>query len=177
MHIVKYGNGHFKTGAQIAVENSGQLPMPTTVQVKFKDGTEQMVKLPIEVWKRNKEWTFKIDSNKEIDMVKLDPNSKIPDVDAKNNTWTSAQAKPMEKINIKDFTGTYGSKDLPLKITFTEKDNKLYAQATGQQAFPLEYTGDNTFTFEMAQISMIFSKDKKTITFNQGGKEFKFTKE
>jgi hypothetical protein len=174
---VKYVNGDFKNGAQVTVENIGQLPMPTTVQVKFKDGTEKMVKLPIEVWKRNKEWTFKVDSNKEIEQVKLDPNAQIPDVNSQNNLWTSAQAKPVEKINLKDFTGVYGSKELPLKITFTEKDNKLYAQATGQQAFPLEYTGSNTFTFEMAQISMTFSQDKKSITFNQAGKEFKCTKE
>ncbi|KAA0126633.1 M1 family metallopeptidase [Chryseobacterium sp. SN22] len=174
---VKYINGDFKNGAQITVENIGQLPMPTTLQVKFRDGTEKIVELPIEVWKRNKEWTFKLDSSKEIEQVKLDPNSQVPDVNSQNNLWTSAQAKPMEKINIKDFTGVYGSKELPLKITFTEKDSKLYAQATGQQAFPLEYTGSNTFTFEMAQISMTFSQDKKIITFNQGGKEFKFTKE
>jgi len=174
---VKYINEDFKNGAQITVENLGQLPMPTTIQVKFKDGTEQMVKLPVEIWKRNKEWTFKLDSNKEIDQVKLDPNSQIPDVDSKNNLWTSAQAIPAEKINIKEFTGTYGSKDLPIKITFTEKDNQLYGQATGQPAFPLEYVGDSTFTFEQAQISMVYSKDKKTIAFTQGGKEFKFIKE
>ncbi|GAA5094062.1 M1 family metallopeptidase [Chryseobacterium ginsengisoli] len=174
---VKYVNGDFKNGAQITVENIGQLPMPTTVQVKFKDGTEQIVKLPIEVWKRNKEWTFKVDSNKEIDQVKLDPNSQIPDVDSKNNLWTSSQATPAEKINIKDFTGTYGSKDLPIKIVFTEKNNQLYGQGTGQPEFALEYAGNNTFTFEQAQISMTFSLDKKTITFKQGTREFKFNKE
>jgi hypothetical protein len=86
---VKYVNGDFKNGAQITVENLGQLPMPTTVQVRFKDGTEQIVKLPVEVWKRNTEWTFKIDSTKEIAQVKLDPNSQIPDVNPKNNTWSS----------------------------------------------------------------------------------------
>ena len=32
--------------------------MPTTVQVKFKDGSTQIVKIPVEVWKRNKTWTF-----------------------------------------------------------------------------------------------------------------------
>jgi hypothetical protein len=174
---VKYVNGDFKNGAQITVENIGQLPMPTTVQVKFKDGTEQIVKLPIEIWKRNKEWTFKTNSTKEIDQVKLDPKSEIPDVNSQNNTWTSGDVKTAEKINVKDFTGTYGSKDIPLKITFSEKNNQLYGQATGQGEFPLEYTGNNTFTFEQAQISMTFSQDKKTITFNQGGREFKFTKE
>ncbi|EJL68030.1 M1 family metallopeptidase [Chryseobacterium populi] len=174
---VKYINGDFKNGAQITVENLGQLPMPTTVQVKFKDGTTQISKVPVEVWKRNTEWTFKINSNKEIDEVKLDPNGQIPDVNAKNNLWTSAQAVAVEKINPKDFTGTYGSKDIPIKLTFLEKNGQLFGQAKGQQEFPLEYTGDNKFTFEQAEITIVFSKDKKTINFTQGGREFKFTKE
>ncbi|WP_050009556.1 M1 family aminopeptidase [Flavobacterium sp. B17] len=91
---VKYVNGDFKNGAQITVENIGQLPVPTTVQITFKDGTKQTVKLPIEVWKRNTEWTFRLDSAKEIDEVKLDPASQIPDINITNNTWTSADAKP-----------------------------------------------------------------------------------
>lgn len=174
---VKYVNGDFKNGVQITVENLGQLPMPTTVQLKFKDGTEQVVKLPVEIWKRNTEWTFKVDSTKEIAEVKLDPKSEIPDVNPKNNTWSSADAKMVEKINVKDFTGTFGSKDLPVKLKFTEKNSQLFGQATGQPEFALEYAGNNTFTFEQAQISMTFSQDKKSISFNQGGREFKFTKE
>lgn len=83
---VQYVNGNFKNGVQITVENIGQLPMPTTVQLKFKDGTAQTVNIPVEVWKRNTEWTFKVDSNKEIDEVKLDPNSVVPDVNLENNS-------------------------------------------------------------------------------------------
>lgn len=174
---VKYVNGDFKSGAQITVENLGQLPMPTTVQVKFKDGTEQIVKLPVEIWKRNTEWTFKLDSSKEINEVRLDPASQIPDVNSKNNSWSSADAVPVEKINVKDFAGTYGNKEIGLKLTFKEKDNQLFGQAAGQQEFPLEYVGNSTFTFDQAQISMVYSKDKKTIAFTQGGREFKFIKE
>jgi hypothetical protein len=83
---VQYVNGNFKNGVQITVENIGQLPMPATVQLKFKDGTAQIVNIPVEVWKRNKEWTFKVDSNKELDEVKLDPNSVVPDVNLENNS-------------------------------------------------------------------------------------------
>ncbi|WP_126653423.1 M1 family metallopeptidase [Chryseobacterium aureum] len=83
---VQYVNGNFKNGVQITVENIGQLPMPTTVQLKFKDGTAQTVSIPVEVWKRNTEWTFKVDSNKEIDEVKLDPNSVVPDINLENNS-------------------------------------------------------------------------------------------
>lgn len=174
---VKYINGDFKNGAQVTVENIGQLPMPTTVQVKFKDGTKQIIQLPIELWKRNTEWTFKVDSNKEIDEVKLDPNSQIPDINVKNNSWSSAQAKPAEKIDPKEFAGIFGSKEVPLKITFSEKNGQLFGKAGGQSEFPLEYIGDNTFTFDQATISIVFSKDKKTITFKQGEREFKFTRE
>ncbi|MGG7440695.1 M1 family metallopeptidase [Chryseobacterium arthrosphaerae] len=87
---VKYINGDFKNGVRITVENLGQLPMPTTVQVKFKDGTSKTVKIPVEVWKRNTEWTFKVDSGKEIDEVKLDPASVVPDINPKNNSMTPA---------------------------------------------------------------------------------------
>lgn len=82
----KYIDGDFKKGAQITVENIGQLPVPTTVQLKFKDGTAKNVKIPIEVWKRNTEWTFNVDSDKEITEVKLDPDSQIPDTNLKNNS-------------------------------------------------------------------------------------------
>ena len=74
-------------GTQITVENIGQLPMPTTVLVTFKDGTSQTIKLPVEVWKRNTEWTFQVDSAKEVTQVKLDPASRIPDINVKNNIW------------------------------------------------------------------------------------------
>ncbi len=84
---VKPVNGNFGNGAQITVENIGQLPMPTTVLISFKDGTTETVKLPVEVWKRNTEWTFQIDSTKEVIQVKLDPKSIVPDINPKNNVW------------------------------------------------------------------------------------------
>jgi hypothetical protein len=174
---VKPFNGDYKNGAQITVENIGQLPMPTTVEVKFKDGTTQIVKLPVEVWKRNTEWTFKVNSTKEVTDVKLDPASGIPDINSKNNVWTSAQAVPVEKVNMKEFAGTFGNKEVPLKLTFTEKSGQLYGQATGQPEFPLEYLGQNKFSFEQADLSLTFSADKKSIDFSQGGRAFKFTKE
>ena len=174
---VKPFNGDYKNGAQITVENIGQLPMPTTVEVKFKDGTTQIVKLPVEVWKRNTEWTFKVNSTKEVTDVKLDPASGIPDINSKNNVWTSAQAVPVEKVNMKEFAGTFSNKEVPLKLTFTEKAGQLYGQATGQPEFPLEYLGQNKFSFEQADLSVTFSADKKSIDFSQGGRAFKFTKE
>lgn len=174
---VKYVNGDFKNGALVTVENIGQLPMPTTVQVKYKDGTKQIVKIPVEVWKRNTEWLIKLNSNKEIAEVMLDPDAMIPDVNAKNNIWPSAETKPVDKINTKDFAGTYVTKSDPIKLTFFDKNGQLFAKAGNQQEFPLQYAGNNVFTFEEAAITLEFSKDKKIVTFKQAGREYQFTKE
>lgn len=84
----QYIDGDAKKGVQITVENIGQLPVPTTVQLNFADGTAKSVKIPIEVWKRNTEWTFKVDSDKAIKEIKLDPDSQIPDANLKNNSLT-----------------------------------------------------------------------------------------
>lgn len=148
---VKYVDGDFNKGANITVENIGQLPMPTTVQVKFKDASTQTVKIPIEVWKRNKTWTFKVNSNKEIQEVAVDPENKIPDVDMKNNVWKASQqnSAAAEKVNLQDYVGTFSSKQLPIKITFKVENNKLVGQAGNQQPIELSYDGSDKFLLKL----------------------------
>ena len=73
------------------------------------------------------------------------------------------------------YTGTYASKELPLKITITEKDKELIAQATGQSAFPLTFKVEKTFIFASAGIEIIFGEN--SFVLNQGGMRFNFTKE
>ena len=173
---VKYKNNDYKSGSVIKLENIGQLPMPVKGEITFKDGSKQEFALPVEVWKRNSEWTFELPTNKEIASVKLDPKGTLPDADPSNNTFkfTSAVA---ENVDLKAYQGTFSSKDIPLKIVTKVENGKLTAQATGQQPFPLEYDGEDKFVFELAQIELAFNKDKKGFTLNQGGQSFKFTKE
>jgi CubicO group peptidase (beta-lactamase class C family) len=84
--------------------------------------------------------------------------------------FTKIDAKELAK-----FTGTYVSKDLPLKITVTEKNGELLAQATGQGAFPLTFKEETTFVFAAAGIEMVFGDN--SFILNQGGMKFNFTKE
>ena len=179
MKSVKYVNDDFRKGAQITVENIGQLPMPTTVLVTFKDGTTQTATIPIEIWKRNTEWTFKIDSDKEINSVQLDPQSQIPDVNVKNNSWSSdsAQVSSAEKVNLDDYVGDFSSKDTPIKLTTKVENGQLMVYATGQQPFPVEYQGLDKFSFEMAGIEIQFAKDKKSCTVAYRGQTSNFTRE
>lgn len=176
---VKYVDGNFTKGANITIENIGQLPMPTTVQVKFKDGSTQIVKIPVEVWKRNKTWTFRVNSTKEIETATIDPENKIPDSDLKNNTWKSSEqtTAAAEKVNLQDYVGVYGSKQLPIKITFKVENNKLVGQVQNQKSIEFDYDGSDKFLYEAAGLELQFSKDKKTMTLSQSGQTFDFTKE
>lgn len=75
------------------------------------------------------------------------------------------------------YLGTYGSKQIPLKINISKKDNTMIAQATGQPSFPLEATASTIFKFDTAGIIMEFNAEKKEMVLKQGGKEFLFNKE
>ena len=81
----------------------------------------------------------------------------------------------MDKAELAKFTGTYASKDLPLKITVSEKNGELFAQATGQGAFPLTFREEKTFVFAAAGIEMVFGDN--SFILNQGGTKFNFIKE
>lgn len=81
----------------------------------------------------------------------------------------------MDKAELAKFLGTYASKDLPLKITVSEKNGELSAQATGQGAFPLTFKEETTFVFAPAGIEMVFGEN--SFVLNQSGMKFNFTKE
>ena len=175
---VKYKNNDFKQGSLIKIENIGQLPMPVNAEITYKDGSKETVKLPVEIWKRNNEWTFEAPSTKEISTVKLDPNGTLPDANPVDNTFKAdTNSTSAEKVDLKTYVGIFVSKQISIKITTTVENGKLMAQATGQQAFPLEYDGANKFIFEMAQVELQFSKDKKSFELSQGGQKLTFTKE
>lgn len=173
---VKYVNGDPKKGATISISNLKKMPMPVTGVVKFKDGTTQNFNLPVDIWRRNKEWNFNIPSAKEIESVTLDPDGTLPDINTANNTFKMDAPSTAEKINLKDYIGNYTNKQMPVKFTLKEENNTLMAQASGQEFFPLEYQGNGEFVFDAADIKIKFSKDKKSFDITQSGQTFTFNK-
>ncbi|MDR2206044.1 MAG: M1 family metallopeptidase [Flavobacteriaceae bacterium] len=176
---VKYVNGDYKNGSIYKIENIGQLPMPVNMEITFTDGTKESKNLPIEIWKRNTEWTFQLPTAKEIASVKLNPNGDIPDSDTSNNTFkVSGSTAATEKVNLNDYAGTFSSAMIPgMKVVTKVENEQLILEATGQPAIPLNYEGDGKFSFEMAGLEFQFSKDKKSFDLSQGGQTFTFTKE
>jgi len=72
---VKYVKGDAKNGAQITIENYDKMVMPVVVEIKTKSGAVSRKSLPVEIWQRNKAWTFKVDTTEELDSITLDPDN------------------------------------------------------------------------------------------------------
>jgi len=84
--------------------------------------------------------------------------------------------KKLDTELIKKYSGTFASKDIPLKITVFEKEGNLLAQATGQPSFPLTFSREDVFVFAPAGIEIEFTS-ATTFILKQGGQKFNFTKE
>lgn len=74
------------------------------------------------------------------------------------------------------YLGEYSSVEIPLKITITKDNKKLFAQATGQAAFPLNATEKDNFEFLPAGIKLEFKSTENQMILSQGGRKLTFTK-
>ena len=86
---VKYIDDDPSKGALITLMNLEKMPMPVTLEIKTKSGKTDRVKFPVEIWERNREWTFKYPSTETIESVNCDPDNVLPDIDHSNNIWKS----------------------------------------------------------------------------------------
>lgn len=86
---VRYVELDPKKGVLVTVQNLGKLPMPIEVELTTVTGKKTTVKLPVEIWERNKSWTFKVNTTEELTEVKLDPRNIYPDKNPENNIWKS----------------------------------------------------------------------------------------
>ena len=84
---VKYKNSKPSEGVVITLENMEKMPMPVELEIKEKGTEAYVIKLPVEIWKKSKEWTFNHPSTGSIDYIKLNPSGALPDVNIKNNVW------------------------------------------------------------------------------------------
>jgi len=84
---VAYVKDKPENGSLITIENLGEMAMPVTLNITEQSGNTQQVKLPVEIWQRSGEWTFKCNSTSSIVSVVLDPGNELPDTDRSNNSW------------------------------------------------------------------------------------------
>ena len=173
---VKYVKNDPSQGAIITIENLEKMPMPVVIELKTKSGKVTRKTLPVEIWKRNTTWTFKVDTTEELTKVVIDPDFALPDVDSSNNKWKATDGAGSVEI-LSDYFGVYSSPALPMKITVTEANGALVLEAEGQPALPLESEGGGEFSMEEAGLSIQFNAEKTGFTLDLGGQKFVMTKE
>ena len=78
----------------IDFENLGGLVMPLVLQVEYADGSQEEIRIPAEIWRKNaKKATKLLVRDKEIKSVTLDPWNELADADESNNMWPRAIKK------------------------------------------------------------------------------------
>ena len=172
---VKYEDGDPTKGAIVTIENLQQMPMPVILEFTTVSGTKSRHSLPVEIWKRNKKWTFKYESTEELKSVVVDPDYVLPDVDSSNNRWTPEIAAE----NAEDLTpyfGDYTSAAFPMVINISEQSGELVAKAEGQPALALTNDGGGKFISDEAGLEMQFNSDNSGFELNIGGQVFEFNK-
>ena len=73
---------------ELTFSNKGGLVMPIIIEWTFKDGTKEIERIPVQVWRRNENKVVKtFMKNKEVVSVLLDPLRETADINTGNNTW------------------------------------------------------------------------------------------
>jgi hypothetical protein len=73
---------------QIDFTNLGGMVMPLILKFEYRDGTESVMRIPAEIWRRSNDRVSKVFvTKKEIQSVTLDPYLETADIDEINNCW------------------------------------------------------------------------------------------
>lgn len=82
-------------------------------------------------------------------------------------TRASITLKP-EELDV--YLGTYSGETFPAKVSFTKKENVLFAQATGQPIFKLIALKKDSFIYDLMGIQFDFNPKNNELNLTFGGK-------
>ncbi|MCU0227626.1 MAG: M1 family metallopeptidase [Bryobacterales bacterium] len=80
-------------------KNLGGVPMPVILDITFTDGARQQLRIPAEIWRRNRHQVSKLlITPREIQSIVLDPNLETADANLNNNHWPPKPVKTRFQI-------------------------------------------------------------------------------
>ena len=81
----RYGNNNFY---ELHFSNKGGLVMPVIIEWTFADGTKQVERIPVDIWRKNENnFTKVFVKDKEVTGIVIDPYKETADIDESNNNW------------------------------------------------------------------------------------------
>lgn len=73
---------------ELFFSNKGGLVMPVIIEWGFEDGTKEIEKVPVEIWRHNENRFTKVFvKDKVVKSIVIDPYKETADVDESNNNW------------------------------------------------------------------------------------------
>ena len=73
---------------ELTFSNKGGLVMPIIIEWTFKDGSKEIDRIPVQVWRKNENKVIKtFMKSKEVVSILLDPLRETADINTDNNTW------------------------------------------------------------------------------------------
>lgn len=81
----KWVNKHFY---ELSFTNKGGMVMPIIIEWTFKDGSKEIDRIPVFIWRLNEEKATKaFIKDKEVASIRIDPMRETADIDESNNMW------------------------------------------------------------------------------------------
>jgi len=81
----KFGDKNYY---ELQFSNKGGLVMPVILEWTFEDGTTEIERIPVQIWRLNEnEFTKVFVKDKVVTAVTVDPFEETPDIDRTNNAW------------------------------------------------------------------------------------------
>ncbi|MBT8220700.1 MAG: M1 family metallopeptidase [Bacteroidia bacterium] len=73
---------------ELHFSNKGGLVMPVVLEWQYKDGTTEIERIPVNIWRMNEEKFSKVFvKDKEVKGIVVDPYGETADIDLENNNW------------------------------------------------------------------------------------------
>ena len=73
---------------ELTFSNKGGLVMPIIIEWTFKDGTKEIDRIPVQIWRKNENKVTKtFMKDKEVVSIQLDPMRETADINTGNNSW------------------------------------------------------------------------------------------
>ena len=73
---------------EITFKNVGGLVMPIIVEFQYADGTSEIDRIPVEIWRKNETQVTKVFvKKKDVTQIILDPKRETADIDESSNYW------------------------------------------------------------------------------------------
>ncbi|MFN8251556.1 MAG: M1 family metallopeptidase [Ferruginibacter sp.] len=80
---------------ELTFSNKGGLVMPIIIEWTYEDGTKEVDRIPVQVWRKNENKVVKtFMKDKKVVSVKLDPMRETADINEGNNVWPLSTATP-----------------------------------------------------------------------------------